>query len=147
MQHVLLRYTQSLIAQMAQTVACNRHHSIEQQLCWRLLLSLDRLDSNKLEMTQMLLANVLGVRREGVNEAASKLQQAGLIEYRRGRITVIDRRGLEARTCECYAALRAEDDRFLPARQGSKLVVKSVYQSNVMTNPAPDKVSNTRWVP
>jgi CRP-like cAMP-binding protein len=147
MQHVLLCYTQSLIAQMAQTVACNRHHSIDQQLCRRLLLSLDRLESNKLEMTQMVLANMLGVRREGVNEAASKLQAAGLIEYSRGRITVLDRRGLEARTCECYAALRAEDDRLLPALPACRRAVKSVYRSNVMTKLTPGKVSNTRWVP
>jgi CRP-like cAMP-binding protein len=115
MQHVLLRYTQSLITQMAQTAACNRHHSVDQQLCRWLLLSLDRLDTNKLEMTQILIANMLGVRREGVNEAASKLQEAGLIEYSRGRITVLDRRGLEARACECYAALKADTERLLPA--------------------------------
>ena len=114
MQHILLRYTQSLIAQMAQTAACNRHHSVDQQLCRWLLLSLDRLSSNTLDMTQILIANMLGVRREGVNEAAGKLQDAGLIAYSRGCITVLDRQGLELRTCECYAALRAETDRLLP---------------------------------
>jgi CRP-like cAMP-binding protein len=113
MQHLLLRYTQSLIAQMAQTAACNRHHSVDQQLCRWLLLSLDRLDSNKLVMTQTLIADMLGVRREGVNEAASKLQEDNLIAYSRGQITVIDRPGLEARTCECYAALRMETERLL----------------------------------
>jgi CRP-like cAMP-binding protein len=115
MQHLLLRYTQSLIAQMAQTAACNRHHSVDQQLCRWLLLSLDRLDSNKLVMTQALIADMLGVRREGVNEAASKLQQDNLIAYSRGQIIVIDRPGLEARTCECYAALRMETERLLSA--------------------------------
>jgi CRP-like cAMP-binding protein len=124
MQHVLLRYTQSLIAQMAQTAACNRHHAVDQQLCRWLLLSLDRLDSNELDMTQIMIANMLGVRREGVNEAASKLQEAGLIKYSRGRITVLDRAGLESRACECYAALRAETERLLPALEtmaGSRL--------------------------
>jgi CRP-like cAMP-binding protein len=115
MQHVLLLYTQSLINQMAQTSACNRHHSVDEQLCRWLLLSLDRLDSNNLDMTQILIANMLGVRREGVNEAANNLREAGLITYQRGRIAVIDRRGLESRTCECYAALKAETARFLPA--------------------------------
>jgi CRP-like cAMP-binding protein len=119
MQHVLLRYTQSLITQMAQTAACNRHHSVDQQLCRWLLMSLDRINSNKLDMTQIMIANMLGVRREGVNEAASKLQDAGLIEYSRGRITVLDRRGLEARACECYAALKADTDRLLPALRTS----------------------------
>lgn len=117
MQHVLLRYTQSLIAQMAQTAACNRHHTVDQQLCRWLLLSLDRLDSNELDMTQVMIANMLGVRREGVNEAASKLQEAGMIKYSRGRITVLDRHGLERRVCECYAALKTETYRLLPALQ------------------------------
>jgi CRP-like cAMP-binding protein len=114
MQHVLLRYTQALITQMAQTAVCNRHHSLDQQLCRWLLLSLDRLDSNELVMTQELIANMLGVRREGVTEAAGKLQDAGLIKYSRGRITVIDRGGLEKRTCECYAVVKKESDRLLP---------------------------------
>jgi CRP-like cAMP-binding protein len=114
MQHVLLRYTQALLTQMAQTAVCNRHHSLDQQLCRWLLLSLDRLDSNELVMTQELIANMLGVRREGVTEAAGKLQEAGLIHYSRGRIVVIDRPGLEARTCECYAVVRKEFDRLLP---------------------------------
>ena len=113
--HLLLRYTQALITQMAQTAVCNRHHSVEQQLCRWLLLSLDRLQSNHLEMTQELIANMLGVRREGVTEAAGKLQNAGLIRYSRGRIEVIDRKALEAQACECYAAVKRESDRLLPA--------------------------------
>lgn len=114
MQHLLLRYTQALITQMAQTAVCNRHHSVDQQLCRWLLLSLDRLSSNELVMTQELIANMLGVRREGVTEAAGKLQAAGLIHYSRGRITVLDRAGLEARTCECYGVVKKESDRLLP---------------------------------
>jgi CRP-like cAMP-binding protein len=112
--HLLLRYTQALITQMAQTAVCNRHHSVDQQLCRWLLLSLDRLAANELSMTQELIANMLGVRREGVTEAAGKLQDAGLIRYRRGTITVLDRPGLEARTCECYQVVRTEFDRLLP---------------------------------
>jgi CRP-like cAMP-binding protein len=115
LQVVLLRFTQALITQMAQTAVCNRHHSLEQQLCRWLLLSLDRLPSNELAMTQELIANMLGVRREGVTEAASKLQAEGLIEYRRGHITVLDREHLEARVCECYAVVKREYDRLLPA--------------------------------
>lgn len=111
---LLLRYTQALITQMAQTAVCNRHHSVDQQLCRWLLLSLDRLSTNKLNMTQELIANMLGVRREGVTEAAGNLQDAGLIEYSRGRITVIDRPGLEARVCECYQVVKIESDRLLP---------------------------------
>src|SRR5881227_583792 len=112
--HLLLRYTQALITQMAQTAVCNRHHSLDQQLCRWLLLSLDRLNSNDLVMTQELIANMLGVRREGVTEAAGKLEETGLISYRRGRITVLDRPGLEARSCECYQVVKAEFDRLLP---------------------------------
>ena len=112
--HLLLRYTQALITQMAQTAVCNRHHSIDQQLCRWLLLSLDRLASSELAMTQELIANMLGVRREGVTDAAGKLQDAGLIHYRRGRITVLDRPGLEARACECYQVVKKEMDRLLP---------------------------------
>src|SRR6202048_5469002 len=112
--HLLLRYTQALITQMAQTAVCNRHHSLDQQLCRWLLLSLDRLQTNELSMTQELIANMLGVRREGVTEAAGKLQDAGLIRYRRGRITVLDRPGLEARSCECYQVVKTEFDRLLP---------------------------------
>jgi CRP-like cAMP-binding protein len=114
MQHLLLRYTQALLTQMAQTAVCNRHHSLDQQLCRWLLLSLDRLPSNELVMTQELIANMLGVRREGVTEAAGRLQDAGVIQYSRGRITVLDRPALEARTCECYAVVKAESDRLLP---------------------------------
>jgi CRP-like cAMP-binding protein len=113
--HLLLRYTQALITQMAQTAVCNRHHSLDQQLCRWLLLSLDRLQNNELVMTQELIANMLGVRREGVTEAALKLQSAGLISYTRGRITVIDRHALEKRTCECYAVVKHEYDRLLPS--------------------------------
>ena len=112
--HLLLRYTQALITQMAQTAVCNRHHSVDQQLCRWLLLSLDRLASNELTMTQELIANMLGVRREGVTEAAGKLQDAGLIQYTRGRIKVLDRHGLEARSCECYQVVKTEFDRLLP---------------------------------
>ncbi len=112
--HLLLRYTQALITQMAQTAVCNRHHSLDKQLCRWLLLSLDRLQGNELAMTQELIANMLGVRREGVTEAALKLQEAGLIRYGRGRITVLDRPGLEKRTCECYAVVKTEYDRLLP---------------------------------
>jgi CRP-like cAMP-binding protein len=113
LQHLALRYTQALITQMAQTAVCNRHHSVEQQLCRWLLLSLDRLPSNELAMTQELIANMLGVRREGVTEAAGRLQKAGLIEYSRGHIVVIDRPKLEARVCECYAVVKREYDRLL----------------------------------
>ena len=113
--HVMLRYTQALITQMAQTAVCNRHHSLDQQLCRWLLLSLDRLHGSELVMTQELIANMLGVRREGVTEGALKLQQAGLIRYARGRISVLDRPGLERRTCECYAVVKQEYDRLLPA--------------------------------
>ena len=112
--HVLLRYTQALITQMAQTAVCNRHHSLDQQLCRWLLLSMDRLHGDELVMTQELIANMLGVRREGVTEAALKLQKAGLIRYARGHITVLDRKGLEARTCECYSVVKREYDRLLP---------------------------------
>jgi CRP-like cAMP-binding protein len=111
LQYILLRYTQSLITQMAQTAVCNRHHTVEQQLCRWLLLSLDRLPGNELTMTQELIANMLGVRREGVTEAAGKLQAAGMIEYSRGKITVLDRPALEARVCECYAVVKQESDR------------------------------------
>jgi CRP-like cAMP-binding protein len=114
LQHILLRYTQALITQMAQTAVCNRHHTVEQQLCRWLLLSLDRLPTNELTMTQELIANMLGVRREGVTEAAGKLQAAGMIEYSRGKITVLDRPKLEARVCECYAVVKQESDRLLP---------------------------------
>jgi CRP-like cAMP-binding protein len=114
--HLLLRYTQALITQMAQTAVCNRHHSVDQQLCRWLLLSLDRLTGDELVMTQELIANMLGVRREGVTEAALKLQHAGLIRYARGRITVLDRTGLEKRTCECYAVVKKEYDRLLPSK-------------------------------
>lgn len=114
MQRLLLRYTQALLTQMAQTAVCNRHHSLDQQFCRWLLLSLDRLPSNELVMTQELIANMLGVRREGVTEAAGNVQKAGLIEYHRGHITVLDRKGLEARSCECYAVVKKECDRLLP---------------------------------
>lgn len=112
---LLLRYTQALITQMAQTAVCNRHHSVDQQLCRWLLLSIDRLTTNELIMTQELIANMLGVRREGVTEAAGNLQQAGLIHYSRGRITVLNRPGLEARVCECYQVVKTEFERLLPS--------------------------------
>jgi CRP-like cAMP-binding protein len=112
--HLLLRYTQALLTQMSQTAVCNRHHTLDQQLCRWLLLSLDRLPTNELLMTQELIANMLGVRREGVTEAAGQLQKAGLIRYQRGHITVTDRKGLEARSCECYAVVQKKYDRLLP---------------------------------
>jgi CRP-like cAMP-binding protein len=116
LQILLLRYTQALITQMAQTAVCNRHHSVDQQLCRWLLLSLDRLDANQLTMTQELIANMLGVRREGVTEAAGKLQKLGVIRYSRGKITVLDRPQLERLCCECYAVVKRETDRLLPRR-------------------------------
>jgi CRP-like cAMP-binding protein len=116
LQHLLLRYTQALITQMTQTAVCNRHHAVDQQLCRWLLLSLDRLATNELVMTQELIANMLGVRREGVTEAAGKLQSEGLIHYSRGHITILDRRQLEARVCECYGVVKKEYDRLLPYR-------------------------------
>lgn len=116
LQHLLLCYTQALITQMSQTAVCNRHHTVDQQLCRWLLLSLDRLSSNELTMTQELIANMLGVRREGVTEAAGKLQARGLISYSRGRITILDRPGLEARVCECYAVVKKEYDRLIPKK-------------------------------
>jgi CRP-like cAMP-binding protein len=114
LMHLLLRYTQTLFTQMAQTAVCNRHHSVDQQLCRWLLLSLDRLPTLQLNMTQELTANMLGVRREGVTEAAGKLQRAGLINYTRGHIQVLDRPGLEMRVCECYRVVKAEFDRLMP---------------------------------
>jgi CRP-like cAMP-binding protein len=117
--HLLLRYTQALITQMAQTAVCNRHHSLDQQLCRWLLLSLDRVRANELAMTQELIANMLGVRREGVTEAALKLQHAGLISYARGHISVLDRPGLEKRTCECYAVVKKEYERLLPEKEAT----------------------------
>ncbi len=114
MQHLLLRYTQALLTQMAQTAVCNRHHTLDQQFCRWLLLSLDRLPSNELIMTQELIAAMLGVRREGVTEAAGNVQKAGLIKYSRGHITILDRVGLEKRVCECYAVVKKEFDRLLP---------------------------------
>jgi CRP-like cAMP-binding protein len=117
--HLLLRYTQALITQMAQTAVCNRHHSLDQQLCRWLLLSLDRLRGSELAMTQELIANMLGVRREGVTEGALKLQSAGLIRYARGHISVLDRAGLEERTCECYAVVKKEYDRLLPEQMAT----------------------------
>jgi CRP-like cAMP-binding protein len=114
LQHLLLRYTMALFRQMSQTVVCNRHHTVDQQLCRWLLLSLDRLPTMELNMTQKLISDMLGVRREGVTEAAGRLQSAGLIHYSRGRITVLDRPGLEARVCECYEVVRRESLRLLP---------------------------------
>jgi CRP-like cAMP-binding protein len=113
LQHLLLRYTQALITQMTQTAVCNRHHTVDQQLCRWLLLSLDRLPGNELVMTQELIANMLGVRREGVTEAAGKLQDEGLIRYSRGHITILRREGLETRVCECYGVVKKEYDRLL----------------------------------
>ena len=119
LMHVFLRYTQALITQMGQTAACNRHHSLDQQICRWLLMSLDRSYGRELLMTQEVIANNLGVRREGVTETALKLQKAGLIRYARGHIEVLDRQGLEERSCECYKVVRAEYDRLLPALKGA----------------------------
>ena len=124
MQHLMLRYTQALITQMAQTAVCNRHHSVDQQLCRWLLLSLDRLSSNQLTMTQELIANMLGVRREGVTEAAGKLHKLGIIRYARGKITVTDRPMLEKLCCECYAVVKKESDRLLAPHPGSKMTAE-----------------------
>lgn len=126
MLHILLRYTQALITQMAQTAVCNRHHSVDQQLCRWLLLSLDRLASNTLTMTQELIANMLGVRREGVTEAAGKLQNLGIIQYTRGKITVLDRPGLESQCCECYQVVKTETDRLMPRRHAPSADTGSV---------------------
>jgi CRP-like cAMP-binding protein len=123
LQHLALRYTQALITQMAQTAVCNRHHSLEQQLCRWLLLSLDRLSGNELLMTQELIANMLGVRREGVTEAAGRLQAEGLIHYSRGHIKILDRPALEKRVCECYAVVKKEFARLLPYETRSNSVV------------------------
>ena len=116
MMHMLLRYTQALMTQMSQTAACNRHHSVEQQLCRWLLLTLDRLPSNELTMTQELIAGMLGVRREGITETAGNLQREGLISYRRGHITVLDRTGLESHACECYGVVKKEFHRLLSVK-------------------------------
>jgi CRP-like cAMP-binding protein len=124
-QLLLLRYTQALITQMAQTAVCNRHHSVDQQLCRWLLLSLDRLTSNQLVMTQELIANMLGVRREGVTEAAGKLDRLGVIRYARGRITVLDRPRLEELCCECYAVVKKESDRLLPRSAHTSAMITS----------------------
>jgi len=127
MQRLLLRYTQALITQMSQTAVCNRHHSVEQQLCRWLLMALDRVPARELVMTQELVAGMLGVRREGITEAAGQLQRAGLIRYRRGHLAVLERSGLEARACECYAVVKKELSRLLSDvqyRQGISTVVR-----------------------
>lgn len=129
---LLLRYTQGLITQIAQTSVCNRHHCVDQQLCRWLLLSLDRLPSNELIITQELIANMLGVRREGITEAARKLQQAGLIDCRRGRITVLDRAGLEARSCECYQVVKKEFNRLHPSHRHTPLTAHIPLHSGEM---------------
>jgi CRP-like cAMP-binding protein len=129
LQHVALRYTQALITQMAQTAACNRHHSVDQQLCRWLLLSMDRLPGNELKMTQELIANMPGMRREGVTAAAGHLQTAGLIHYSRGHITILDRAGLEKRVCECYGVVRKEFDRLLPYRGPGRSATAERLQS------------------
>jgi CRP-like cAMP-binding protein len=146
MRTLMLRYTQSLITQMAQTAVCNRHHSIDQQLCRWLLLSLDRLSSNQLTMTQELIAKMLGVRREGVTDAAGKLQRQGIISYSRGHITVLDRPSLERLCCECYAVVRAETDRLLPhvpAPQASIPTVRSIAP-NLPASPHQEKPARLR---
>src|SRR6187401_2279749 len=124
LQYLALRYTQALITQMAQTAVCNRHHTLDQQLCRWLLLSLDRLNSKQLNMTQELIANMLGVRREGVTEAAGKLQKLGVIRYSRGKITVLDRPHLERLSCECYAVVKQETDRLLAPHQQARAALQ-----------------------
>lgn len=131
MERLLLRYSQSLLTQMSQTAVCNRHHTVQQQLCRWLLVTLDRLPSNELLMTQELIANMLGVRREGVTEAAGKLQRQGLIKYSRGHITVIDRHGLEEAACECYRVVKCEHQRLLPARTPEPIEEFPLYQTVV----------------
>jgi CRP-like cAMP-binding protein len=126
LQRLLLRYTQALITQMSQTAACNRHHSVEQQLCRWLLLTLDRIPSHELIMTQELVASMLGVRREGITETAGKLQRAGVIRYRRGHIAVLERSGLEARACECYAVVKKELSRLLSDVRHRQGIVSTV---------------------
>ncbi|MHB1403501.1 MAG: Crp/Fnr family transcriptional regulator [Thiobacillus sp.] len=146
MQRLLLRYTQALITQMMQAAACNRHHSIEQQLCRWLLLTLDRLPSNELVMTQELVASMLGVRREGITEAAGKLQRAGLISYRRGHIEVLDRSGLETHACECYAVVKKEISRLLPdmrCRQGDAMAVQHAETAGQAPHPGPTATTPT----
>lgn len=136
-QRILLRYTQALMTQMAQTAVCNRHHSVEQQLCRWLLLTLDRLPSNELIMTQELVASMLGVRREGVTEAAGNLQRAGLISYRRGHIAVLDRSGLEGRACECYAVVKNELNRLLSDVKYRQDVPATDVTSPLFASPRP----------
>ena len=135
---IMLKYTQVLLTQMAQTAVCNRHHSIDQQLCRWLLLSLDRLRTNELLMTQELIANMLGVRREGVTDAAKKLQQAGLIQYRRGHITILDRAGLEERVCECYEVVQLEAERLLGVAKPPKIPPRHIQ---LVRYPAIDETS------
>ena len=136
LMHLFLRYTQALITQITQTAACNRHHAVEQQLCRWLLLSLDRSLGCDLSMTQELIANNLGVRREGVTEAALKLQRAGLIRYARGHIEVLDRQGLEERSCECYQVVKTEYDRLLPALQTASLPQRHLHAAPGAPVPA-----------
>jgi CRP-like cAMP-binding protein len=141
-QRLLLRYMQALLAQMAQTAVCNRHHALDQRLCRWLLLSLDRVPTNQLRMTQELIANMLGVRREGVTVAAGKLQSAGIIEYRRGNITILDRKALEERACECYAAVESECSRLLPKPAASRLPLSRLTITKPPSfAPAPSHVS------
>ena len=136
LQILLLRYTQALITQMSQTAVCNRHHTLDQQLCRWLLLSLDRLPTNELSMTQELIANMLGVRREGVTEAAGKLQDRGLIQYSRGRITVLDRPGLESQVCECYRVVKDEYDRLLSGKYDDSVPASAIVIPKVSARKA-----------
>ena len=136
LEHLLLHYTQALLTQMAQSAVCNRHHNVYQQLCRWLLQSLDRLSSNEMTITQEMIANMLGVRREGITEAARKLQQAGFIDYHRGHITVLDRQGLETQVCECYQVVKKEFDRLLPTPSHSPLASSSRTQPNSISTKA-----------
>jgi len=145
-QHLLLRYTQTLLIQISQAAVCNRHHSLEQQLCRWLLQTLDRSPSNELSMTQELIAGMLGVRREGITEAAGHLQQAGCISYRRGHITILDRSGLESRACECYAVVKTEHDRLLPEGK-SRQAIRSDSHAKPVPRLHVVKTRKSAWRP
>jgi CRP-like cAMP-binding protein len=147
--HLFLRYTQALITQMSQTAVCNRHHTLDQQLCRWLLLSLDRLQADEIVMTQERIANMLGVRREGVTDAALKLQRAGLIRYSRGHIVVLDRQALQKRACECYSVVKKEDERLLPRVEGHENSTPFGPGDSRSANHVARRnwvSSNTRWI-
>ena len=144
-QNLMLRYTQSLLTQMSQTAVCNRYHSIDQQLCKWLLLSLDRLTTNQLHTTQEMIANRLGVRREGVTEAARKLQAAGLIEYARGRITILNRAKIEDRVCECYSVVKNETDRLLPCTNETPFIQTTRHEDMFVSSPYSERTEHSSY--